>query len=539
MSKNVARRDLVKGACLAAAGLGASTAGTSLASETADRQVWDEEADVVVVGSGTGLFAAFISGFNGATSIVLEKADIVGGTTVTSGGWWWIPANRWMGADGLGSDWTEDEAIEYLEVADISHGSSSETKEDYVRNFHRIAEYIEDTMGYPLMVGHAYGEYDKVPGAKGEGHSIVFKNVQSGERMRASEYIPDLLVPAIESSGGKIITGTKVTELVRDDSGKVCGVVAQAESGTIRVRANQGVVLAAGGFDHNEAMRNAYLRGPIYGTMTSSGCTGDGIVLGQLAGAGLGNMQNTLGGNVFLDEYVPGDYSFDHNMGFDFGSYRANYGTIIVNKHGHRFMDESVPYSNYPDAAYNYDTSDHSWTNIPGYLIFSQEHVDLYGWPGSAEERPEWVGKFDSLDDLASVYGIAAENLKSEIERFNGFCDTGDDLDFTRGTNPWSQTMVPADVETAANKCLGRIEPPYYVALIAPASLGTKGGLTVDVDSRVLDAAGNPIEGLYAAGTNAAGPLGWTYGGGGGGVGPGLFHSFKAVNHMLDLGLLG
>lgn len=536
MGRNMARRDFVKGGCAAAAVAMAGAAGAAKASE-AGGQIWDDEADVVIAGSGTGLFAALLAGFSGASSIVLEKTDIVGGTTVTSGGWWWIPANRWMEADGLGKDWTEDEAIEFLKEADISHGSSDEAKEDYVRTFHRIAEYLEDTMGYPLMVGHAYGEYDKVPGAKGEGHSIVFKNTETGERMRASEYIPELLVPAIENSGGKIMTGAKVTALVREADGRVCGVEAQTADGTIRVHAAKGVVLACGGFDHNEAMRNAYLRGPVYGSMASTGCTGDGIVLGQLAGAGLANMQNTLGGNVFLDEYVPGDYSFDHSMGYDFASYRANFGTMIVNKHGRRFMDESVPYSNFPDAAYNYDTSDHSWTNIPGYLIFSQQHVDLYGWPAGAEEKPEWVGQFDDLDELAQTYGINAENLKAEVSRYNGFCETGEDLDFTRGTNPWSQTMVPADVEGAANKCLGPVEAPFYVAMIAPASLGTKGGLTVDTDARVLDAVGTPIDGLYAAGTNAAGPLGWTYGGGGGGVGPGFYQSFKAVNHMLGLNL--
>lgn len=535
MSKSISRRSFLKGLAGTGISLGLASAIPAISYADSKDLSWDDEAEVIVVGSGTGLFAARFAVSLGHSAIVLEKNSIIGGTTLTSGGQLWVPCNRWA-KEELGGDWTEEEAFSYLKGGDLYNGTTDEKRWDYIHNMHKIAEYLEDELNYPLMLMRGFGEYDKLPEAKGEGHSIGFAYRDTGERMRPTALIPEYLVPEIEQAGGKVLADHPAKNLIQDDEGKVIGVRVVMKDGSEKFfHATEAVILAAGGFDHNEDMCKKFLRGPLFGTRVSSGNTGDGIRLGMGVGADIGNMQNTLGGNVYLDEYVP-DTFFDHNMGYDFGTQRARPYTMIVNKHGRRFMDESVPYSNFPDAVYNFDTSDHSFTNIPAHLIFSDQYVELFGWPNNSETMPEWVHKFETLEELAEFYGINAENLVEEVERFNGFAETGVDKDFTRGTNPWSSGQVQ-DIEGLANKCLGKIEGPYYCCLIGPASLGTKGGLVTNLDAQVINVFGEIIEGLYAIGTNASAVLGWTYGGGGGGVGPGVYGSFKAINHIYELHL--
>lgn len=528
---SLSRRSFLKG--VAATGVAMSLPVIGFG-EAAVEPAWDDEAELVIVGAGTGLFAALFAGFQGHSSIVLEKNGVVGGTTITGGAQIWVPCNRWA-KELLGSEWSEEDAFAYMKAGDLYNGTTDEKRWDYIHNMKKIAEYLEDKMNYPLMVMRGYGEYDKLPQGQPEGHSLGFANRETGERIRPSSMIPEYMVPEIEAYGGKILTNHPAKNLIQDSNGKVIGVHVVTKDGTEKnFHATKGVILAAGGFDRNEEMCKAYLRGPLFGSMVCSGNTGDGIRMGMAVGGDLGNMQNTLGGNVYIDAYEP-DTFFDHFKGFDFGSYRANAYTMIVNKHGRRFMDESVPYSNFPDAVYHFDTSDHSFTNIPAYLIFTEKEVERNGWPVGTEQ-PEWVQKFDTLDELADFYGINKENLKAEVERFNSFVDSGEDQDFSRGTNPWSRGMAPV-VEGLANPTLGTIEAPYYVCMIAPGSLGTKGGLKTDLDANVINVFGEKIEGLYAVGTNASAVMGWTYGGGGGGVGPGVFQSFKAVNKIYDLHL--
>lgn len=348
------------------------------------------------------------------------------------------------------------------------------------------------------------------------------------------------MVEQFESYGGKLITDARVDGIVRDEAGRVVGVTAQTPDGPLRVGANTGVLLAAGGFDYDADLRNAFLRGPIFGSKACSGNTGDGLRLGLSVGAGLGCMQGTIGGHVYLDEYDPHDDTFDHCMGYDYSGYRANPYCLLVNRHGRRFMDESTPYSIFPDSVYSYDSKSYGWTNIPGYLIFDEKHIEQNGWPHDIgmknEEQPSWVKKFDTLEELAAEYGIQTENLIAEVERYNGFCETGVDEDWGRGDYPWAEGRIPDDGELP-NKALGPVNAPYYVVMIAPGSCGTKGGVTINTNNEVLNSFGEVIEGLYAAGTNAMPILGWTYGGAGGSNGPGAYGAMKAVDTMFDLGI--
>ena len=83
------------------------------------------------------------------------------------------------------------------------------------------------------------------------------------------------------------------------------------------------------------------------------------------------------------------------------------------------------------------------------------------------------------------------------------------------------------------NPCLAPIvEAPFYAFPIYPGDIGTNGGLVTDDVARVLDTAGNPIPGLYAAGNNAATMMGESYPGAGATLGPALTFGYVAARHL-------
>lgn len=537
MNEDVSRRGFLKysiaGAAVATSAgmLGCTSSEQSRATGGSGNvpESWESTSDLVVVGGGTGLIAALLAAHNGRTVAIVEKSSAVGGTTLISGGVLWVPCNRWSEPAGLGVPFTEEQAFDYLKAADVYQGSSDEAKMDYVQNFHRVMEYVEDEIGFSFRPVDWMYTYDKVVNCYTQGISLAFEDSNEGQVITGNYFI-DYFLPIIEEQGGTVITNAEATSLIQDETGRVIGVAANREGQEIYVKGEKGVILATGGFDYNEEMRVKYLRGPYFASYAHQQNTGDGIRLGQSIGADLGNMGSTLGGSVFLSEYEP--YSFMENIAaFDvYCDYRVAPHGIIVNKRGRRFIDETTPYSIYPDSSFNYDSRDSSFTNIPGYMIFTDKLVEIMGWPNQEESQPEYLIKFDTLSALASFYGIDAENLEDEINRFNGFCETGVDLDFGRGTSPYAKSIGLTE--------LGNIEAPYYVMMVAPAMLGTKGGLKVNLECQVIDVNGSVIEGLYAGGLNAAGIMGSTYGGFGGGIGPGFYQNFRAADHALELGII-
>jgi hypothetical protein len=134
----------------------------------------------------------------------------------------------------------------------------------------------------------------------------------------------------------------------------------------------------------------------------------------------------------------------------------------------------------------------------------------------------------DTLPELAAKIGVDAENLVSTVKRYNEFVASGVDEDFGRGDEAYDRAftggrspMVP--IETG----------PYHAAAFGLSDLGTKGGLVTDSHARVLDADGNPIGGLYAAGNTMAAVSGTVYPGGGNPIGASMLFSHLAALDMV------
>jgi 3-oxosteroid 1-dehydrogenase len=113
----------------------------------------------------------------------------------------------------------------------------------------------------------------------------------------------------------------------------------------------------------------------------------------------------------------------------------------------------------------------------------------------------------------------------------NDFARTGKDLQFGRGGNVFDRYY--GDVNVKPNPNLAPIaKAPFYAIRLWPGEIGTKGGLLTDRDARVLDAAGQPIAGLYCVGNNAASVMGPAYPGAGSTLGPAMTFAYRAVAHM-------
>ena len=136
--------------------------------------------------------------------------------------------------------------------------------------------------------------------------------------------------------------------------------------------------------------------------------------------------------------------------------------------------------------------------------------------------------------------GIDAEGLLATVERWNGFCAEGADLDFDRGGSSWDRATCGnlARVESGElkNPCLAPVaEGPYYCLEIYPGMMQTAGGLRINRNAQVLNVRGNVIPRLYAGSSAIASPTGRGYGFGGATVANGCVPGYVAAGHIATL----
>jgi 3-oxosteroid 1-dehydrogenase len=557
---------------------------------------WDHEFDVVVVGSGAGGMTAAICAHDlGQSVLLIEKSDQYGGTTAISGGGVWVPCNHLMAAAG-GSD-SYDDALTYLQAA--TRGMVSEERlRAYLDQAPRMLRYLEDksrlryrTMphysdyyphlpgsktGYrtldplPFDAGELSADFDHMrppqPGTliagriamtAGEAHTLLTKE-RGWVRLfmhRMAAYWLDLpwrfrsrrdrrltlgsaLVGALRTSmidrDVPLWLETSLDSLIEDSRG-VCGIVASRKGGTIRIRARRGVILAAGGFEHNQAMRDQYLPKPTNAewTVTPPANTGDAIRAGQSLGAQVALMDHAW--------WAPTLFVAGREKRRAVFVERALPGCVLVNRKGRRFVDEAAPYSDIVYAMYA--DNEKSGANLPAWLIFDADFRRKYPigplLPGMV--RPDkslpadWAGKVffraDALGDLTRQIGIDTAGFQDTVGRMNRFAVTGNDEDFGKGSNSFDRYY--GDVNVKPNPCLAPIaKPPFYAIRIDAGDIGTKGGLLTDEFARVVRDGGRPIPGLYAIGNTSAAVMGPSYPGAGSTLGPAMTFGYIAAHHL-------
>ncbi|MCB9723024.1 MAG: FAD-binding protein [Spirochaetaceae bacterium] len=527
------RRFLGGAAGSAAVGAAAVLGCAPEAPSGASGPTWDLEADVVLVGTGTGLVGGLVAAVSGARVVALEKRAIVGGSTGHSGGVLWIPTNRVMRAEGIED--SREQALAYL--THLAQGQATpELVEAFLDAGPDMVDFVQANSPLSFRVSTIMGDnadyHPEWTGALKRGRSI--EPVTDRQGLFGPELI-DGLRRGFEAAGGEILTETPAVRLVTrdraDGTREVLGVEARRGDAPFFVRARRGVHLAAGGFDWDFDMKRHFLRGPTTYTLGAGGNTGDGIRMAQAAGADLRNMNEVWGISVYKGEAEPVKA---HRMGATLNAEieKRAAGTIVVNRYGERFHDEAADYDTTWRSYHTWENwGELGYRNVPAFLLFDSKPRRDGTVAGAKADQPlpDFVVEAPSLDELARKLGIDPQGLARTVARWNAFAAQGEDPDFHRGESRYDRygqddkgiTLAPLD------------QAPFYGAEIAPADIGTCGGARVNARAQVLDPFGRVLPGLYASGNNAGiGSPGSSYGGGGGTIGPAMTFSFIAGREL-------
>ncbi|TDD80206.1 FAD-binding protein [Actinomadura darangshiensis] len=541
---------------------------------------WDHEYDLVIVGSGGGGMTAALAAHDaGLSALIVEKGKRFGGSTAISGGGIWIPNNPTLKARG--HDDSRESVRRYLDLltegrvpaarldAFVDHGPAAMeligrsrwmtffwTKgyADYHPEYEGgrpLGRSIEarpfdtrklgddeksqrpNSMQGPLGLWITAKDYHDLAMAKrtwaGRRASLVAawrvssnmvrrRHMATGGRALAAR-----LRMALKDAGLPLWLKTTMTELVTGEDGRVTGIVATRDGETVRIRGRKGVLLATGGFDHNQDMRDAYLPkgGQEDFAMGARENTGDGIRAGQSAGGALDLMDDAW--------WMP---AVRHPAGavIPLLSERCIPRSVIVSQDGERFTNESAPYVNFV-----HDQLEGG--HVPCWFVMDAKARARYPFaqilPGAPIPKAFYEAgiafKADSLAELAGEIGVPADALASTVETFNGYARAGKDPDFGRGDSAYDRYYGDPNLE---NPNLDVIEGgPYYAFRMEVGDLGTKGGLVSDEHARVLREDGTVIDGLYVTGNSSAAVMGNEYAGPGATIGPSIVFGYIAARH--------
>ena len=554
---------------------------------------FDEEFDFVVVGSGGGsMCAALVMRSAGKTAVVLEKTDLIGGSTARSGGVLWVPNNRFMAQEGIEDNY--DKASAYMEAtagtSQDAPGTSLDRRQTYLaqaprmidflvnqgiqlRRFPSWPDYYDDraggsvpgrTVGAKLFNAAELGAWRKklrpnflsLPGNIDEFFTLgTYKQSFAGKRMMlkiglraaiarltgkywvtAGGALQGRMLQASLRQGVDIRTNTAVQHFITED-GAVKGVVAVKDGREWRIGARLGVLVNAGGFAQNQAMLDQYIPGvSAQHTVAAPGDTGEMLRELMTLGAATGQMDEMVGNQMSLPPGV-GNTSGDGVVMADISG-QMNFTkphSIVVDQSGVRYMNEG---GSYMEFCKNMLARNRTVPALPSWWVFDDQYIRNYmmgNTMAGANKPVEWftsgyLKKADTIEELASLIGVEAAVLRGTVDRFNAHVRGGKDLDFNRGGRAYDNWL--GDPYHSPSATLGAIDRgPFYAAPVVPGNVGTYGGVVTDTNARVLREDGTPIPGLYATGTTTASVMGRIYPGAGSSIGPSFTWGFVAAKH--------
>jgi 3-oxosteroid 1-dehydrogenase len=558
---------------------------------------WDHTVDLLIIGSGAGAMTAAITAYDrGGDALLIEKSDRYGGSSAMSGGGLWVPNNHLMA--GVGIPDSPAEAQRYLEA--VTAGAVPEERlRAYLETAPELVKYLTEHTHVELEALPEYADYyPRFEGSKPGGRALDPKNFDArflgDDFLRMRDQNPQMLIMgrifmtifeartlltrgpgwvlltmklmlkyAFDipwrfkskrdrnlSMGNALIGMLRRSIMDRDvplwlntaarelvvENGRVVGVVAEKEGRTICIRATKGVILAAGGFEGNQQMREQYLPNPtrVEWSCANQNNTGDAIRMGLELGGAIDLMEDAWWGPVTA---VPGE---PHARMLVIE--KALPGGVVVNKNGERFVNEAAPYIDVVNAMYESNAPEAPC--VPAYLVFDAEYRKKYpcGPMLQASQQPDWalpkafrqgyLKQSNTLEGLAAQLDIDPVGLTKTVEKMNEYARTGKDLDFQRGETVFDRYYGDEKVEP--NPCLAPIAtPPFYGIEAYPGELGTKGGLKTDASARVLRETEEPIPGLYAIGNCSASVMGHSYPGAGATLGPATTFGYLAARHAI------
>lgn len=412
----------------------------------------EKQYDVIIVGAGgAGLSAAVMAAREGASVAVLEKMSEPGGNTVRATAMYNCVDDKLQHPLGI----YDSEEDFYNETY---NGGYQKAKPELVRILTSQADegklFLEELgLQFDSVIDNCLG------GKIARGHYSLAHN--------GTDYV-QVLWQACNDLGVDFYLNTKANELIMAQD-SVIGVEAYRKGETIEFYANNGVVLASGGFGQNVEMRMYYNRNLTGELLCSNapGATGDGIIMASRIGASLINME-------YIELYPMGD-SYDGGLRNSIPNV-INKG-ILVNQQGQRFVREDGARDVLSQAildqkgSYAYSIVDDDFE------IFADDRSYLEGLVLMG-----YVEKANSIDELAQLIDVDADILINTIDQYN------------QSVALQSDCLGRETLINAINK------PPFYANMKKPTIHHTLGGIEINEMAQVLNQDKQPINGLFAAG---------------------------------------
>ena len=472
------------------------------------------DTDIVIVGAGNGgMFAAAYAAANGLNFRVVEQNSAVQDTRH------WYGAIDSSAAKDAGAPATDKAKL----LSEISRYASGKCDQRVVKTWINESAAMHDFMRSILEDKYGWeceftaGDEAKWPDENGEHNTDYLFPVQEHNYMASESKSGTprnvLLQQYIEELGYTVDFKTSLAKLEKDADGRITGIIAQStEDGHfIRYNANDGVLLACGGFPGNPYMMEQL--DPL-GTSVTTACSyspsdkGYGIRAAVWAGANLDKeaapmlfdrgivapgvdggyveSESAFGGKAFpgtIRQYNPGTQPF-----------------LKVNRNGERFANESCPYNDIVYAAAHQPgrvyaqicdaniLEDAKRFHTIGCSAQTRNGGEAY-LQGKMDEAIEAGALFkcDTIEELADKLGFTGEakdTFLSTIDRYNELYDNQNDVDFGK----------PAYRLSAIRQA------PFYGCWLGASLLCTEQGIAINEKGQALDNDNKPMPGLYVTG---------------------------------------
>jgi succinate dehydrogenase/fumarate reductase flavoprotein subunit len=551
---------------------------------------------LVAGSGASGMSAAITAKHGGLDVLIVEKEARFGGTTARSGGWLWIPGTSLARAWGIVEEPDEartylrheagnsfdaarvdafleagPEAVDFFTTKTAVRFDMPLTFPDY------DAEAPGGKQGGRSMVarpfdGRELGDHIKDIGAPlpeltvfgimlGSGKDIIHF-MRATRSLTSAVYVAKRLTRHLMNvlrygrgmtlTNGNALAGrlaksafdlkiplwlsSPVRELITQN-GAVRGAVIERNGRRMRIVARRGVVLACGGFPHDIERRKAmFPHAPSGYEHTSpgpTGNTGDGLRLAESAG---GHVEDSLPNAA---AWVPVSVTTrkDGSKGvMPHFIDRAKPGVIAVMRDGNRFANEG---NSYHDFVQKMMKAAKPGEEIAAYLVCDHRALRRYGlgcippfpMPIGDYLRSGYLLKGATLQELAAAAGIDVDAFVTTVTRFNAAAAEGRDPAFGKGSRAYNRYQ--GDAEQGPNPCVAPLaQAPFYAIKMVIGDLGTYAGIKTDAHARALDADGQVISGLYAAGNDMTSIMGGNYPGAGITLGPALTFGYIAGRHL-------
>ncbi|MEJ6656460.1 MAG: FAD-dependent oxidoreductase [Pseudomonas sp.] len=449
----------------------------------ADVPAWSLEADVIIVGFGAaGACAAIEAQQAGAEVVVLEVAGVGGGSASLSGGEVYVGGSG--GTDVQREHGFEDATEDFHRYLMMAGGAAADAErvglyaDNAVAHFNWLREqgvpfkgsylpgkWIEPDTDDTLIWSGNENAWPYVKHCKPapRGHTVQFAGWGGGQLLM------ETLCSRAESLGVQVRYGSRALALVVDGQRRVVGLVSRESGEPQFMRARRGVILCAGGFISNTSMVQRFVPAAAECELQVSAGNddGSGIRMGMSVGAATLNMQEFF---TTLPYFPP----------------VSLVKGIFVNERGQRFVNEDCYHGKVA----------HDVMGQPNGRAWLLVDTEIFARPLAQEDIPI-AAAGETWEEVEQELGLPEGTLVHTVEQFNRHAAEGADPAFHKAVE-WLRPLTEPPF-AALSYCKGDFKGYAF----------TLGGLATQPTGEVLDADGQPIAGLYAAGRTACGLPRW------------------------------